>query len=150
MKASRNSRRRCGPEGTRVSPVTASLTSRRPYLLRAMHEWIVDNDQTPHIVVDAGVEGVEVPREYVRNGRIVLDVGYRATQELDISNEAVTCLARFGGKSHQIYVPMHAILGVYASETGQGMIFTEEESEPPEPPPDKDDNGDRPKLTVVK
>ncbi len=114
-----------------------------------MHEWIVDNDQTPHIVVDAGIEGVEVPREFVRNGRIVLDVGYRATQELDISNEAVTCLARFGGKSRQIYVPMNAILGVYASETGQGMIFTEEESEP-EPPPDKDDNGDRPKLTVVK
>ena len=120
------------------------------HLLRAMHEWIVDNGQTPHIVVDAGIENVDVPREYVRNGRIVLDIGYRATENLEIANEAVTCLARFSGQSRQIFVPMHAVLGVYASETGQGMIFTEEGSEP-EPPPDKGDNGNgKPKLTVVK
>ena len=129
--------------------VNDSLKPRRPYLLRAMHEWIEDNGQTPHIVVDAGLEGVDVPSEHIRDGRIVLNIAYGATQGLAISNDSVGCSARFNGKARDIYVPMIAVLGIYASETGQGMIFTEDESGP-EPPPEKKDNGDRPKLTIVK
>jgi stringent starvation protein B len=129
--------------------VTDSLKPRRPYLLRAMHEWIEDSGHTPHIVVDVGIDGVDVPREHVRDGRIVLNIGYSATDALLISNEVVTCSARFSGKSRDILVPMNAILGIYASETGQGMIFTEDESGP-EPPPPKKDNADRPKLKIVK
>ncbi|MGI9263286.1 MAG: ClpXP protease specificity-enhancing factor [Gammaproteobacteria bacterium] len=126
-----------------------SLKPRRPYLLRAMHEWIEDSGHTPHIVVDAGIDGVDVPHEHIRDGRIVLNIGYGATDALLISNEAVTCSARFSGNSRDILVPMNAVLGIYASETGQGMIFTEDESGP-EPPPGKKENADRPKLKIVK
>jgi stringent starvation protein B len=108
--------------------------SRRPYLLRAMHEWMTDNNQTPHVVVDAGIQGVEVPRQYVQEGKIILNVSYHATQGLGMTNHEITFNARFGGNSYHIVVPIHAVVGIYARETGQGMIFTEEDS-PATPPP---------------
>ena len=112
--------------------------SRRPYLLRAMHEWMTDNNQTPHIVVDATIQGVEVPRQYIQDGKIVLNVSYHATQAMGMTNHEVTFNARFGGTNHRIVVPIHAVVGIYARETGQGMIFGDEESPsaPPTSPPD--------------
>ena len=130
------------------------LTPRRPYLVRAMHEWMTDNGQTPHLVVDAAVEGVIVPRQYVRDGKIVLNVGYSATAGLLIKNDAISFSARFGGTAFDVSLPVHAVLGIYARETGQGMIFSDDEPAP-DPPgsPPKPAGGDeprRPQLKVVK
>ncbi len=110
------------------------LTSRRPYLLRAMHEWMTDNQQTPHLVVDANATDVEVPRQYVQDGKIVLNISYHATNGLTMSNERVEFNARFGGQTHYVRVPIHAVLGIYARETGQGMIFSDEDAPTPTPP----------------
>jgi stringent starvation protein B len=109
-----------------------ALTSRRPYLLRAMHEWITDNQQTPHIVVDADLEGVEVPRQYVQSGKIILNVSHSATQGLALGNDEVQFRARFGGSTFEVRVPVQAVLGIYARETGQGMIFSDVDG--PQPP----------------
>ena len=103
------------------------LLSRRPYLLRAMHEWISDNAQTPHLVVDATQEGVDVPRQYVQEGKIILNVSHSATSGLVMNNDVVRFRARFGAMTHDVTVPMAAVLGIYARETGQGMIFSEVE-----------------------
>lgn len=129
------------------------LTSRRPYLLRAMHEWMTDNGQTPHLVVDAGIDGVVVPRQYVRDGKIVLNVSYSATAGLLIKNDLVSFSARFGGTPFEVRLPIAAVLGVYARETGQGMIFSDEDAGPPAPPTPPKPGGDepkRPQLKVVK
>jgi stringent starvation protein B len=132
--------------------------SRRPYLLRAMHEWIIDSGHTPHVIVDALRTGVEVPAAYVKDGKIVLNLSTTATQRLQLTNESIEFDARFAGIVHRVRVPMQAVLGVYARETGEGMVFSEGDAEPtpPEPPaqPDKPHSspGDarRAKLTVVK
>jgi stringent starvation protein B len=110
------------------------LKSRRPYLLRAMHEWISDNAQTPHIVVDASLQGVEVPRQYVQGGKIILNVSNHATSGLSLGNDLVRFRARFGAATYDVSVPIGAILGIYARETGQGMIFSEADAPPPPPP----------------
>jgi stringent starvation protein B len=110
------------------------LTSRRPYLLRAMHEWISDNAQTPHIVVDASLPGVEVPRQYIQSGKIILNVSNHATSSLSLGNDLVRFRARFGAATYDVSVPIGAVLGIYARETGQGMIFSEADAPPPQPP----------------
>ncbi len=139
------------------------MKSRRPYLLRAMHEWISDSDCTPHLVVDAGVAGVEVPRQYVRDGKIVLNVSWNATAQLILGANEVSFSGRFGGVSMGVRIPIEAVLAIYARETGQGMIFAEDEGGPaPQPPPDSKpppeptagspskSGGGRAKLKVVK
>ena len=134
------------------------MRTRRPYLLRAMHEWIVDSDCTPHIVVDASVPGVEVPRQYVQDGRIVLNVSASATSGLALGNDEVRFRGRFGGAAMDVRVPVEAVLAVYARETGQGMIFPEEGTTPspgggePRPPetPEPRPAATRAKLKVVK
>lgn len=129
--------------------MVAQQTSRRPYLVRAMHEWMSANSQTPHLVVDAGVSGAEVPKAYVREGRITLNVSWQATQGLKLGNDWIEFSARFGGVPQQVRVPVAAILGIYARETGQGMLFQDDGDSPP-PVPGPDDTGSRPKLRVVK
>jgi stringent starvation protein B len=111
------------------------VRSRRPYLLRAMHEWISDCNQTPHIVVDAAMQGVEVPRQYVQGGKIILNVSTSATSGLSLGNDFVCFRARFGAATYDVVIPIAAVLGVYSRETGQGMIFSEADAPPPEPPP---------------
>ena len=113
----------------------APIRSRRPYLLRARHEWISDSDQTPHIVVDASLQGVEVPRQYVQGGKIILNVSNHATSNLSLGNDVVRFRARFGAVTHDVMVPIIAVLGIYARETGQGMIFSEADAPPPTQPP---------------
>ncbi len=130
------------------------LTPRRPYLLRAMHEWMTDNGQTPHLVVDAAVEGVVVPRQYVRDGKIVLNIGYSATAGLMMKNDLIGFSARFGGMAFDVSLPIHAVLGIYSRETGQGMIFSDDEpaqeASGSPPKPTGDDQPRRPTLKVVK
>lgn len=110
------------------------MTPRRPYLLRAMHEWMTDNALTPHVVVDAAQPGVDVPRQFVSEGKIVLNVSLTATHGLAMGNESVSFNARFGGQPQHVHVPMAAVLGIYARETGQGMLFTEEDGGGDGPP----------------
>ena len=125
---------------------------RRPYLLRAMYEWITDNGETPHVVVDAAGDEVVVPSAYIRDGKIVLNISPRATQGLLIGNDVLEFGARFGGNPFNVRVPVSAVLGIYAQETGAGMIFTDSDPEPPEP--DGEGEGQaprgRPQLKVVK
>jgi stringent starvation protein B len=122
-----------------------------------MHEWMLDNGFTPHVVVDAKRDGVRVPKAHVKDGKIVLNVSPAATRALSLGNDAVTFEARFGGVSQQVVVPIAAVLGIYARETGQGMIFGEDDSPAPTPdgagptPEPSPPAGDgRPKLKVVK
>lgn len=99
------------------------MTSNRPYLLRAIHAWICDNDMTPYIVVDAAAAGVRVPAQVVSDGRVVLNLAPRAVAHLEIGNDAITCMARFGGVSQPLEVPIAAVQAIYARENGQGMLL---------------------------
>lgn len=103
------------------------MTSNQPYLLRAFYDWIVDNDLTPHLVVDASVSGVQVPQEHVKDGQIVLNVSPTACAKLAISNVDVTFEARFGGVARSLVVPCAAVQAIYAKENGAGTLFTAEE-----------------------
>lgn len=111
------------------------MTSSRPYLIRAMYEWIADNNFTPHVVIDAEMPNVQVPEKFVADGRIILNVSAVATQKLIISNEALEFDARFDSGIWHVYTPIPAILAIYARENGRGMIFEDEEQ-------DDDDGGD--------
>ena len=127
-----------------MSDDAPAMTSNRPYLLRALYEWIGDNDMTPHLLVDATCEGVQVPKAAVKDGRVVLNIAARAVAGLDMGNRELRFKARFGGVSQSVVVPMAAILAIYAQETGQGMMLPEDggalpgepPSDAPEPPED--------------
>jgi stringent starvation protein B len=118
------------------------MSSNRPYLLRALYEWIGDNQMTPHLLVDAGRDGVQVPSSAVKDGRVVLNVAARAVSQLDLGNREIRFLARFGGVSQTVIVPVSAVLAIYAQETGQGMMLPDDGAalapdspdDPPEPP----------------
>ena len=120
-----------------------------------MHEWMTDNGQTPHLLVQADVPGLEVPAGYAKDGKVVLNVSWQATQGLKLGNDLVEFSARFGGVPHQVRVPIAAVLGIYSRETGQGMLFQDEgDTSPPNgAPPDAPSSGPgpgKPKLRVVK
>ena len=136
-----------------------AMSSNKPYLVRAFYDWIIDNDCTPHVVVNALAVGVEVPQVYVSDGQIVLNLAPRAVTAFNLDNDAIIFNTRFGGVPTDIYVPIHAVIGIYARENGEGMAF--ESSTPPpaelrsvdddpsdEPPPRPKPSG--PKLRVVK
>ncbi len=117
------------------------MTSSKPYLIRALYEWIVDNELTPYLVVNAKDDDVSVPQQYVnKDGQIVLNIAPRAVVSLQMEGECVAFNARFGGVPTDIYVPCYAVLGIYARENGQGMMF---EPEAPTPPPEPT----KPKVT---
>ena len=128
--------------------------SKRPYLIRAMHEWMGDNGHTPHIVVDAGVDGVTVPDEHVKDGKIILNISHSAAHNLKMTNAGVSFRARFSGVPFDVWVPVSSVMCIYAKETGQGMIFShgnEEQPEPPDGPEDQErSRSDRSHLKVVK
>ena len=138
-----------------------AMTSSRPYLIRALYEWIVDNEFTPHVFVNAKAVGVEVPQQYVnKDGQIVLNIAPGAVINLELANKSISFNARFGGIPTDVYVPCYAVMGIYAKENGQGMMFENEGHEPEPPPSDKDKNQNtsskgasdkkRPALKVVK
>ena len=104
----------------------SQLSPRRPYLLRAFYEWLLDNQLTPHLVVDVTLPGVQVPMEYARDGQIVLNIAPRAVGALELANDEVRFNARFGGVPRQVSVPMAAVLAIYARENGAGTMFEPE------------------------
>ena len=127
------------------------MTPNLPYLLRALYEWIGDNDMTPHILVDAGFPGVEVPEQAVQKGKVILNIDPAAVRELNLGNEWLTFSARFSGRSSIVAVPVEAVLAIYAKENGQGMMFAREDGpDSPDGPGDDPDSPKRPHLTVVK
>lgn len=105
------------------------MTPNRPYLLRAFYEWIVDNNLTPYLVVDATIPGVRVPQQHVQNGQIVLNINPSAVGNLVLGNDAVTFNARFGGSPFALNIPQRAVLAIYARENGAGTMFTAEEED---------------------
>ena len=127
------------------------MTPNRPYLIRAIWQWITDNGMTPYILVDAGVEQVKVPRQFVEDGRIVLNISAGAGLDLNMENEFVSFNARFSGAAMDVFVPVSSVLGIYARENGQGMLFPENEAEPTPPDPGKPQPASpRPSLKLVK
>jgi stringent starvation protein B len=140
-----------------------SMSSSRPYLLRALYEWILENRCTPYIVVNAYAKNVQVPQEYVKDGQIILNISPAAVHALQMTNEAVDFSGRFSGIPTPVYVPVEAVLGIYARENGQGMVFDAEKPSPEPPRPTVTDAGtegkpsqggnktrSRPSLRVVK
>lgn len=133
------------------------MTPSKPYIMRALYEWIVDNECTPYMIVAVDAPGVMVPEGYAENGQMVLNLSPSAVRSFSMSNTAVSFEARFGGVPHQLFVPVYAVLAVYAQENGQGMYFepesppeeatAEDEVPQPEPPPP---SRPRPGLRVVK
>lgn len=103
-----------------------AMTSNRPYLIRAIYDWILDNGCTPHVQVNALAPGVEVPQRYVADGRVVLNIAPRAVQNFCIGNDELVFDARFGGVPVNIRIPAGAIMAIYAQENGQGMTFSPE------------------------
>lgn len=141
----------------------AEYSSTRPYLIRALYEWMGDNGLTPHVVVDAAQPGVTVPPQAVRDGRVVLNLSSQATHRLELGNDWLRFRARFGGRDERVEIPIPAVIAIFARENGQGMSFPELEAvsgssasdedapmddEPPDPerPPPRG----RPHLKVVK
>lgn len=141
------------------------MTSSRPYLLRGIYEWIGDNQCTPHILVDTQVANVQVPPKFIVDNKIILNISADATAKLIMNNEAIEFDARFGESVWHVYVPIEAVLAIYARENGRGMAFTDEEStdssgEGEETPPSENSSlaaptkgkpkSGRPQLKIVK
>ena len=144
----------------------SSIQPSRPYLLRALYEWVLDNDMTPHLAVDATIEGVQVPQQFVRDGQITLNIAPSAVQNLIMDDQGVSFNARFGGVPMNVYIPMAAVMAIFTRENSMGMGFGLEpgadvlqqqaeagerspEDEPPKPP-EPPRSGGRPSLRVVK
>ena len=121
------------------------MTSSVPYLLRGVHEWILDNGCTPYLVLDATVDGAYVPEEYVKEGQIVLNISPSAVRDLKIEQDFLSFDGRFQGVGMEIYAPISAVLGIVARENGEGMWFPKEDDDSPAPTPPGP-----PKLKVVK
>ena len=121
------------------------MTSSVPYLLRGMHEWILDNGCTPYLVLDATVGGTFVPEEHVKEGQIVLNISPSAVRDLQIEQDFLSFDGRFQGVAMEIYAPINAVLGIVARENGEGMWFPKEDDDNPDPTPPNP-----PTLKVVK
>ncbi len=129
------------------------MSSNRPYLIRALYEWLVDNGQTPYLLVNAEYSGTLVPAKFVEDGRIILNIDPAAVSNLELGNDWISFSARFGGQAEEILVPPAAVQGIYAKENGQGMLFPDEPSngdDDPDGGPEPDKPDGRPKLKVVK
>ncbi|WP_198246486.1 ClpXP protease specificity-enhancing factor [methane-oxidizing endosymbiont of Gigantopelta aegis] len=127
------------------------MSSLKPYLIRAIYEWILDNNLTPHLLIDADHPDAVLPDDFIENGQIVLNIRPEATDALSLGNEDIQFNARFAGKAIHIIVPISQVQAIYAKENGKGMIFDDDDDEtpPPAPKPDKKPAG-KPHLRVVK
>ena len=137
------------------TPITP-MTSSQPYLIRAIYDWIIDNDFTPYLLVNAENDYAMIPREYVEDGKIVLNINPSAISDLQLGNDYIMFNARFSGKAMEVSVPIVAVLAIYARENGQGMMFDKNNNSlPPTPPEDnsppaKPKKSKKPQLKVVK
>lgn len=139
----------------------AQMSSSRPYLVRALYEWILENDCTPYVLVNAQYPHTSVPEAFVEAGQIVLNLSPNAIRHLEMDNDRISFDGRFGGVAQQVWIPVQAVMAIYARENGQGMVF---EVEPAPPPPSdeaqtdtsassasgKSEKTGRPSLKVVK
>jgi stringent starvation protein B len=128
------------------------MTSLKPYLIRSIYEWILDNSLTPHLLVDAEDSDAILPKDFIEEGKIVLNIRPEAIQGLTLGNEEIQFNARFSGKAMHIITPINAVLAIYAKENGKGMIFDQDEQDdetPPPSPPEKKAHP-KPQLRVVK
>lgn len=114
------------------------MTSNKPYLIRALYEWLVDNDATPHIMVDTTKADVMIPAGIEKDGQVVLNIAARAVQALEMTNSHISFTARFSGASQNIYIPIQAVMAIYSMEDGQGMMFAEDTSATSSSSEDKD------------
>ena len=105
------------------------MNSNKPYLLRALYDWINDNRLTPYVLIDANVGDMDIPRDFVEDGKIVLNISPSAARDMDLSNDYISFKASFSGKNMNVYFPSHAVVAIYAKENGQGMVFPEENEE---------------------
>lgn len=134
------------------------MTSSRPYLIRAIYDWLLDNELTPYIMVNAMAPNVSVPETYIEDGKIILNVAPMAIRDLSMTNTEIEFDARFSGITHHIYVPIHAVMAVYAFENGRGMVFSDEDDEggpdddtPSSEPPGRPSRAKgKPNLKIVK
>jgi stringent starvation protein B len=127
-----------------------SMTPSQPYLLRAIYDWIVDNDMTPYVLVNAENDDTYIPYDYVEDGKIVLNVSPVAVNGLELGNDFVAFSARFAGKPMEVSFPVTSVLAIYAKENGQGMVFNETDNPPPDDTPDDDKKSGKPNLKLVK
>lgn len=125
------------------------MTSLKPYLIRSIYDWIIDNDMTPHLLVDATNEHALIPKEYVQDGEIVLNIRPAAIHGLVLGNEEIEFSARFSGKPMDIFIPVAAVKAIFTKENGKGMFFDNDQDDDPVPPQDKKQPG-KPRLHVVK
>ncbi len=126
------------------------MTSSRPYLIRAIYDWILDNNQTPHLLIKADAPDLVAPQQYAQNGKLILNISPRAIQALSLGNETIEFSARFSGVAMAVHVPVDAVMAVYARENGKGMVFSEDDGsdKPPEAP--EPGKPRKPALKVVK
>jgi stringent starvation protein B len=125
-----------------------SMTSSRPYLIRALYEWIVVNNCSPYLLVNAKASGAQVPTEFVVNEKIIFNISPQAVKDLHLGNDNVEFSARFSGRPRNVSVPVSAIMAIYAKENGRGMIFNDEDEE--DTTPDPGGPGSKAKLKLVK
>ena len=132
------------------------MSSSRPYLIRAIYDWVIDNNFTPYLLVNAENEHAIIPKEYVEDGKIVLNINPSAISDLQLGNDYIMFNARFSGKAMEVSIPIAAVLAIYARENGQGMMFDENNDNLPPTPPenttpsDKSKKSQKPQLKVVK
>lgn len=129
------------------------MTPSKPYLIRGLYEWLLDNDVTPYVLVDTSSEAVEIPKGIASDGKVVLNLSPGAIQNLEMTNEYLSFSARFSGVAQNVYCPILSVLAIYAKENGEGMMFAED-NQPEEPTADDkpatDKKSKRPGLKVVK
>lgn len=119
------------------------ISPKRPYFVRAMHEWLTDNGFTPYLMVDISTDGVHAPTQYAQEGRLVLAISYQATKDLFMDNDCISFSARFGGVSEDVWIPMQAVVGIYAKEdSSHALFFDPSEYDDYTPTPPSDDNND--------
>lgn len=135
---------------------TDQMSSSKPYLLRAINEWIVDSNLTPHLLASGEADDLEVPPQAIQEGKVVLNISPSAVRDLVLDNEGVSFVARFGGVSQAVWVPMAAIEGIYARENGRGMVFAQDSDDGTDAPDGSDGTKQQnkqpkgPSLRVVK
>ena len=135
----------------------SQMTSSKPYMIRAIYEWIVDNHKIPYIVVNSNSDNIKIPMQYAENGRIILNISPNAAAKLQMDNDVITFSARFSGAPMNVVIPTSAVLAIYAKETGAGMVFEEEDDSsggnpppPPTPPSSSPPPFGKPNIKLVK
>lgn len=126
------------------------MTPQKPYLIRAIYEWLLDNNMTPHLLVNTSYDGIQVPREYINDNKIVLNISDGAVQNFHADNEWISFSARFSGKPMELFIPIIAVQSIYGKENNEGMFFPNEDTPPPPKRPLQSVKKERPGLKIVK